>query len=191
MVSHPEAVDRSMAHRAPSSVASSRPSHSHSRRHHRHGGGRSHHGGSAHQPLNEFPIFSATGDVEIVIRASNQERRYLLHRLILAQNSGFFEAGTSEEWSRAQAQREVTTGDAEPDSSSSTLLNNSETGLAIIKEDGEGTRDARRARGSRSGSSSSSTKMRWRYELDWENREEDEVPILIQKVSYYLRLRIG
>src|ERR1700729_3450916 len=73
MVSHPELADRSR--RAPS--VSSRTSHS---KHHR---GRSHHGGSSYHPQNEFPFFAQTGDVEIVISAEGQEKRYLLHRLIL------------------------------------------------------------------------------------------------------------
>lgn len=29
----------------------------------------------------------------------------------------------------------------------------------------------------------SGEKRRWRYELDWENRGEDEEPILVQKVG--------
>lgn len=182
MVSHPEAVDPSMAHRAPGSVASSRPSNSHSRRVHRHGGGRSHHGGSSHHTLNEFPIFSGTGDVEVVIQASNQERRYLLHRLILAQNSGFFDAGTSEEWSRVQAQREVEDA-ANGADSSLVRTNSSDIGLAIIREDDGNESLVGSSRSGRSRSGSTLTKMRWRYELDWENREDNEVPILVQKVS--------
>ena len=51
------------------------------------------------QLQNEFPLFLQTGDVEIIIKNAKREQRYVLHRLILAQCSGFFEAGTSEEWS--------------------------------------------------------------------------------------------
>jgi hypothetical protein len=80
--------------RGPSSVVSSR----HSRRH---GRGRSHAGGSSYTPQNEFPVFTHTGDVEILVKAGSQTNRYLLHRLILTQCSGFFEASTSQEWSRA------------------------------------------------------------------------------------------
>lgn len=48
---------------------------------------------------NDFPNFASTGDVEIVLAGrSGAERRYCLHRLILAQASGFFEASLSEEW---------------------------------------------------------------------------------------------
>ncbi|PGG96207.1 hypothetical protein AJ79_09676 [Helicocarpus griseus UAMH5409] len=193
MVSHPDTPSRPPA---PASVASSsRLSHS-QRRHHSHSHSnhhghsrshRSHHGGSTHQPLNQFPIFAATGDVEIVIRASTQERRYLLHRLILARCSGFFEAGTSEEWSRAGmglGMREESDG--------SGVNGNAERGLAIIRdEEDEGEGDVNRngnghdrtvAHHGRSFSGPSGpTKTRWRYELDWENREEDEVPILVQR----------
>ncbi|KAK2812765.1 hypothetical protein FQN50_001094 [Emmonsiellopsis sp. PD_5] len=154
----------------PASVASSRISTSHRRHHHHRSGGRSHHGGSSssshHQPLNQFPIFAATGDVEIVIRAANQERRYLLHRLILARCSGFFDAGTSsEEWAGGSGN------------------DNPERGLAIIHdedEDGNGDGNVDR-NGSRGLVRSSGATTRWRYELDWENREEDEVPILVQR----------
>jgi hypothetical protein len=68
-------------------------------RHRRHG--RSHAGGSSFIPQNEFPVFSHTGDVEILVKAGSQTNRYLLHKIILAQCSGFFEASTSQEWSRA------------------------------------------------------------------------------------------
>lgn len=132
--------------------------------------------------MNEFPIFAGTGDVEIVVQAANQERRYLLHRLILAQNSGFFDAGTSEEWSRVQAQREAE-GDANGTDSSLARTNSSDIGLAIIREDDPNESLVGSSRSGRSRSGSSLTKMRWRYELDWENREEHEVPILVQKVS--------
>lgn len=71
---------------------------SRSRRHHR---GRSHAGGSSYLPQNEFPVFTHTGDVEIFVKAGTHTNRYLLHRLILTQCSGFFEASTSQEWSRA------------------------------------------------------------------------------------------
>ena len=66
------------------------------------------------QLQNEFPLFLQTGDVEIVIKNAKREQRYVLHRLILAQCSGFFEAGTSEEWSGPN-------GQSSQDSSSSIL----------------------------------------------------------------------
>jgi hypothetical protein len=93
MVSQPS-HSSDLALRGPSSVISSR----HNRRH---GRGRSHAGGSSYSPQNEFPVFTHTGDVEILVKAGSQTNRYLLHRLILTQCSGFFEASTSEEWSRA------------------------------------------------------------------------------------------
>ncbi|PBP19415.1 hypothetical protein BUE80_DR009779 [Diplocarpon rosae] len=93
MVSQVE-PSQSLAHRGPSSSVVSRSS-----RHRRHG--RSHAGGSAFAPQNEFPIFSHTGDVEILVHVGSQTSRYLLHRIILTQCSGFFEASTSQEWSKA------------------------------------------------------------------------------------------
>ncbi|KAK2740201.1 hypothetical protein FQN57_006212 [Myotisia sp. PD_48] len=199
MVSHPESVDRSTAHRPPASVSSSRHSRSNSytnSRHHRYASSRSHHGGSAHQSINEFPTFATTGDVEIVIQAADQERRYLLHRLILAQNSGFFEAGTSDEWSKAQPQRRIAANAAFEDGleTDRTPHGSQQKSLSIIQEvddghiddnDDNGTvlrcsLDSRRSNARPAGSSS--TGMRWRYELDWDNREDEkEMPILVQK----------
>jgi hypothetical protein len=95
MVSQVE-PSHSLTLRGPSSVIS-RPSSS--SRHRRHN--RSHAGGASYVPQNEFPVFTHTGDVEIIVKAGGQSNRYLLHRLILTQCSGFFEASTSQEWSRA------------------------------------------------------------------------------------------
>lgn len=64
---------------------------------HRSGTGSSY-GGSSVAPQNEFPVFTHTGDVEIVVANARRETRYLLHRLILTQCSGFFEAGTGDDW---------------------------------------------------------------------------------------------
>ncbi|RMD44473.1 hypothetical protein DV735_g755, partial [Chaetothyriales sp. CBS 134920] len=170
MVSHAE-VAASASRRAPS--ASSRASRSRSH-HHR---GRSHHGGSTHLPQNEFPFFAQTGDVEIVIECDGHERRYLLHRLILAQFSGFFEAGMSDEWSRA---RPVPTTQARPDQA-----------LTVIGEEGSQLSQSEDQRANVGGAEQQHTaapitpparRRRWRYELDWSNIEdEDEEPILIQK----------
>ncbi|KAJ4151191.1 hypothetical protein LMH87_011906 [Akanthomyces muscarius] len=63
---------------------------------------RSHAGGDSYIPLNEFPVFTQSGDVEIIVRVGPLENRYLLHKEILTRCSGFFEASTSEEWSRAR-----------------------------------------------------------------------------------------
>lgn len=76
-----------------------------------------------------------------------KEQRYLLHRLILSQCSGFFEASTSEEWSQQQAQT------AGPSTAQ----------MARIP-----------------GSAQADNRKRWRYELDWGNKEED-LPMLVKK----------
>ncbi|KAE8354136.1 hypothetical protein BDV28DRAFT_91912 [Aspergillus coremiiformis] len=162
MVSQAQILDRSLPTQ---SATSSVSRHSNTGRRHR--SSRSHHGGLAHQPQNDFPIFTHTGDVEIVIRAGGQEKRYLLHRLILAQCSGFFATSTRDEWSRQTASRPpildpaVISRISEDNSSLSngSTLAQSETGAVI----------------------SPAEKRRWRYELDWENKAEDEEPILVQK----------
>jgi hypothetical protein len=46
---------------------------------------------SGQTPINEFPTFDRTGDVEIVITSGRKESRYVLHKLYLAQCSGWFE----------------------------------------------------------------------------------------------------
>ncbi|KAF1912718.1 hypothetical protein BDU57DRAFT_559888 [Ampelomyces quisqualis] len=96
MVSYPEAqsTERSLAARRAPSVASHSSRASTARRHRPH---RSQLGGTSHQPQNEFPVFTHTGDVEIALANGRREQRYLLHRLILTQCSAFFDAGTSEE----------------------------------------------------------------------------------------------
>ncbi|KAJ4312311.1 hypothetical protein N0V94_007507 [Neodidymelliopsis sp. IMI 364377] len=91
----------SLTIRRPPSVASHSSRTSTIRRHRPHRSGGSSFGGSSVQSQNEFPVFTHTGDVEIVISNGRKEQRYLLHRLILTQCSGFFETGTSEEWSGA------------------------------------------------------------------------------------------
>lgn len=162
MVSHAEVAERS-SRRAPSVSSRSRSKHQHR--------GRSHHGGSSYAPQNEFPFFAQTGDVEIVISADGLEKRYLLHRLILAQCSGFFEAGTSEEWSRSQALLNVQKSTSRP-----------EQALAVIGEDtdaGSSRPEITPAQIIRT----SPGRRRWRYELDWDNVEEDEEPMLVQKVG--------
>lgn len=161
MVSHPQIPDqqhRALSHRAPSVASSSRTLTSR-----RHRSSRSHSGGTSYRPQNEFPNFAQTGDVEIIINADGQERRYMLHRLILNQNSGFFEASTSEEWSRVQ-QNGTTRWQG--------------GGLGRIGEDeGEDHPSTRPPLAApRQGD-----KFRWRYELDWGGQDE-EVPMLVQKV---------
>ncbi|RKF48979.1 hypothetical protein GcM3_224004 [Golovinomyces cichoracearum] len=62
-----------------------------SRQYHKH---RSRHNSIAFVPQDEFPIFNDTGDVEILVGTHGQMNRYLLHRIILAQSSKFFEEST-------------------------------------------------------------------------------------------------
>ncbi|KAI9852947.1 MAG: hypothetical protein M1838_003741 [Thelocarpon superellum] len=153
MVSQTEPPDRTLAIRRPPSVSSRT-----STRRHRHN--RSHHGGSSYQAQNEFPIFSHTGDVEIVIGAGGKEQRYLLHRLILAQCSGFFEAGTSEQWSRAQ--------NAAGQSQDLARIGEAETEEAATSQVGELGQ-------------TSPPKMRWRYVLEEGPREDGDAPMLVQR----------
>lgn len=87
----------------------------------------------------------------------------MLHRLILAQCSGFFEAGTSEEWSRAQARAQGGS-------------------LSRIGEDDESGSELGRC--APSSQSVQNTQFRWRYELDW-GTNDDEVPMLVQKVGLF------
>ncbi|KAJ5155632.1 hypothetical protein N7492_008435 [Penicillium capsulatum] len=158
MVSSAQVVDRTLQS-APSIV--SRP---HAGRRHR--SGRSHHGASSNASSNDFPIFTYTGDTEIAIRAGSQEKRYFLHRLILAQCSGFFEASTNEDWARQNPPAKL------------------EGTLSRVSEDdslSNGSTLAQSDLGSLPGRPGE--RRRWRYELDWENRGEEEEPILVQKVG--------
>ncbi|KAJ5891825.1 uncharacterized protein N7473_008053 [Penicillium subrubescens] len=166
MVSSAQILDRMPLQSAPSVV--SRPSQS-ARRHHR--SGRSHHGGSTQSSSNDFPIFTYTGDTEVVIRAGAQERRYLLHRLILAQCSGFFEASTNEDWS---GQTSPPPAPTKVDGSLSRVSEESLSNGSTLVQGDHGKVTAR-----------GGDKRRWRYELDWETRGEDEEPILVQKQPSY------
>ena len=165
MLFPPEPSERTLPARGPRSTTSRATT---SRRYR---SNRSHHGGSSYAPQNEFPYFAQSGDVEIVINADGQEKRYMLHRLILAQNSGFFEASTSEEWSRAQAQ-------AQPQPQPQIPVSEFNGGLPRVDEDEDslGGMGKPAMAGSQSG-----PVLRWRYELDG-GTKEDEVPMLVQKV---------
>lgn len=104
MVSHPD-ENRSRSrpppsrqHRssvAPQSVVSSRSSTIRGVRHSRYS--KSHAGiltpssSSSASSSNDFPIYTRSGDVEIVLVSGRKEARYLLHKLYLAQSSGWFE----------------------------------------------------------------------------------------------------
>jgi hypothetical protein len=142
MVSYPDSqgAERSLAIRRPPSVSSHSSRASTVRRHRPH---RSQFGGTTLQPQNEFPVFTHTGDVEIIISNGRKEQRYLLHKLILTQCSGFFEAGTSDEWANA--------GEG-----SSVAPNPSSAALARVPS-----------------AAARQEKTRWRYELDWGQNEDD------------------
>ncbi|TKA65956.1 hypothetical protein B0A55_10154 [Friedmanniomyces simplex] len=134
---------------------------SHTRRH-RHA--RTHHGGSSsnYTSQNEFPVFSHTGDVEIIIASANgrAENRYLLHRLILSQCSGFFEAGTRAEWS------------GQP---SNTLARISEAESVMAGGSSRASSQERRP------AQDLQPKQRWRYLLDWQHAGDDGPPMLVRK----------
>lgn len=96
----------------------------------------------------------------------------MLHRLILAQCSGFFEASTSEQWSRAQAQAQIHSPENVTGSS-----------LSVISESSEGSTVGRNRSVLHS---PPGQRPMWRYELDTgteNDNNEDEVPMLIQKVK--------
>lgn len=166
MVSQPFAPERALSVRRPPSVTSRSTT---TRRHRSH---RSHHGGSSYVPQNEFPNFAHTGDVEIIVAIDGQEKRYMLHRLILSQCSGFFEASTSEAWSRHQAQAHL---QAQEETGN--------TSLSVIGEESDGSTISRTHSVA---PISPGQKPMWRYELDTGNGEsgsEDELPMLVQKVN--------
>ncbi|KAL2155589.1 hypothetical protein VTH82DRAFT_331 [Thermothelomyces myriococcoides] len=136
---------------------------------------RSHAGGTSYVPHNEFPIFSQTGDVEIIVRVpSGHENRYLLHRHILTRCSGFFEASTSNEWSRAHAAPELPA----PGTAGAIEAGGDGGGeLARIETDRGESSDG----GGRSGSMALlQPKKRWRYELDY-GSDDSDIPMLVQK----------
>lgn len=138
----------------------------HDRRHYN----RSYAGGaSAIVPQNEFPWFSHSGDVEIVVKVpGGHTNRYLLHRHTLTRCSGFFEASTSEPWSRAKELPAPA-----PPPAAAAAANGGGNELARIGE--EGSVDAAGAI-ARAGT----PRKRWRYELDCGAGGAD-VPMLVQK----------
>lgn len=169
MVSHHSPQYAPSAPPAPPRAASVTSGRSGTRRH-RHA--RTHYGGSsAHLPQNEFPVFAHTGDVEIVLRTANgrKEKRYLLHRLILSQNSGFFAAGTRAEWSGSAI------------AGGSTGLGG---GLPRINEVGSVTAgSSSRASSQERRPQYDEDRRKWYYELDWEAAGHDETPMLVQRES--------
>lgn len=160
MVSHTFS-ERGFPVRAPSSVTS------HSSKHtRRHRSSRSHTGGSSYTPQNEFPNFAHTGDVDITVVLDGQEKKYLLHRLILAQCSGFFETSTSEEWSGQDG-----SGPAGAVSSQGQII---DQGLSVIGE--EAKTDPRMTLQL----PNPRKKPFWRYELD-PGTGPDDIPMLIRR----------
>ncbi|KAI1162655.1 hypothetical protein F5B18DRAFT_652446 [Nemania serpens] len=164
MVSQPEYNNSSLALRGPSSVVSARSSSrqhasSRSKRYNR-----SHTGATSYVPQNEFPVFSHSGDVEIVVAVGGREHRYLLHRHTLTRCSGFFEASTSQEWSKASVVPLL------PEPSSRELSN--------IREDA-GSNSGSDAP-TRPGATSPTPRRRWRYELDL-GADRSDVPMLVQR----------
>ncbi|KAK3392249.1 hypothetical protein B0T20DRAFT_455805 [Sordaria brevicollis] len=128
---------------------------------------RSHAGGASFVPQNEFPIFSHSGDVEIVVRVpSGLENRYLLHRHILTRCSGFFEASTSQEWSRATTVSGIGGGVPELPAPGGASKN----GSGNAAETGTVARTTQ----------DSAPKKRWRYELDT-GTDDNDIPMLVQK----------
>jgi hypothetical protein len=153
MVSQPD-QSSSLTLRGASSVVS-RPSLSRTKRYNR-----SHAGGASYVPQNEFPVFNTSGDVEIIIRVGHTENRYLLHCHTLTRFSGFFEASTSVEWSKARAL---------PSGKELTRI-------------GEDSRPSTEGDGSSKDDKSLTlpSRKRWRYELDPGSGDSD-IPMLIQK----------
>ncbi|GAO14931.1 uncharacterized protein UV8b_05100 [Ustilaginoidea virens] len=159
-----------------SATVASRPSLSRSRRYNR-----SHLGGSSCIPQNEFPVFAHSGDVQVVIRvgagAHAAENRYLLHRHTLTRCSGFFEASTSSEWSRA---RPCLPGPNEPtlvgDGASSPLDGPDHERRLAVGGGGAGA-----GAGGLNGSQTSiPAGKRWKYELD-SGAGDGDIPMLVQK----------
>ncbi|KAK4173599.1 hypothetical protein QBC36DRAFT_54688 [Triangularia setosa] len=149
---------------------------------------RSHAGGTSFVPQNEFPVFSHSGDVEILVRvASGHENRYLLHRHTLTRCSGFFEASTSNEWSRAQTVPENTPPSLPPPPTAGAIEGVKPAGAS--QQGGQLTRiEDQGIVGSHDGDAVSKppstsltpAKKRWRYELDF-GSGGDDIPMLVQK----------
>lgn len=140
----------------------------HDRRHYN----RSYAGGSAYVPQNEFPWFSHSGDVEIVVKVpSGHENRYLLHRHTLTRCSGFFEASTSEPWSRAKDVVPDLPALPAPRGSAAAAASGVGSELAKIGEEGSAGAVAKIG---------STPRKRWRYELDC-GASGDDIPMLVQK----------
>lgn len=119
--------------------------------------GKSHTGGTNNQSptQNEFPIFSSTGDVEVMIKAGSKTNRYLLHRLYLSQCSGFFEAATSDD-------KRLLTGPADGGDGQVT----SDLQVARIARDGSDSDTISSPHGAGTGTGAGRARQRWRFELE-------------------------
>ncbi|THW04365.1 hypothetical protein D6C97_07417 [Aureobasidium pullulans] len=115
---------------------------------------RSQHTTSPQAPLNEFPVFAHTGDVEIVISSPSgrKEQRYLLHSIILGQCSSFFAIDT----------KRPPVPNALPAPGPTALLRIGEPNSSRSSLDSTDVR-------------------RWSYVLDWHHTTNNDVPRLIQR----------
>ena len=165
---HTPSRDPSVSSRA--STSGGRDSH---RRHHNHRHAHTASGAGASSSRtasqNEFPWFSQSGDVEILIgdRSGRREQRYLLHSLILSQTSRFF----SEEMGHRADVNNVTGG--------------SQRGrqLARIRERSTSRTGSAYSSGSYNSDSYMREQRRRYYELDWSQPSDSSegYPILIPK----------
>lgn len=128
---------------------------------------------------NVFPWFSESGNVEITLQnvhGEGSERWYLLHGLLLAQNSAFF---AHELVPDAQRPGVALPGDPSCDRSRER------------RRDGDRRGDRRRSssrfsvgsRASNAADAPNRTRSRWHYKLDWNDvrlHGKDEVPVLKQ-----------
>lgn len=137
---------------------------------------RSHTGGTSYVPQNEFPIFNHSGDVEIFIKAGHVENRYLLHRHTLTRCSGFFEASTSRQWSKAA----VVPALPEPPKRELARIGEEGRGEGSREGSAVGGTNNELARTTSSDNQSTEPKRRWRYELD-PGTGRDDIPMLMQK----------
>ncbi|KAH0380730.1 hypothetical protein KCU92_g7372, partial [Aureobasidium melanogenum] len=120
----------------------------------RHRSSRSQHTTSPASPLNEFPVFAQTGDVDIVISSSSgrKEQRYLLHSIILSQCSSFFAIDT----------KRPLIHNALPAPSPAPLSRIGETNSSRSSLDSIDVRH-------------------WNYVLDWHHTRDNDTPRLIQR----------
>lgn len=137
---------------------------------------RSHAGGTSYVPQNEFPLFNHSGDVEIIIKAGHKEHRYLLHRHTLTRCSGFFEASTSQQWSKATVMPAL----PEPPTRDLARIGEESRGTSSSEGSTVGSTNNDVARTIDADSQATGPKRRWRYELD-PGTGRDDIPMLIQK----------